>query len=281
MLIKESTLRRIIKEEARRVLREAAAAVPNVPGTSGQTTYAGWEGLSTSMTSLSQQVAQAGMATLATKIKDLAAKGRNSTSAAAALVAATVKPDGTATDAAKKEGLDQLAATLATLATGKSSLSYLSAAMTLVGGAPTVNTVDQTFTPVLRTIMKNLSQQGYRVGTIRSNLATIAATAPAPAGSAAPTPGAAPAPAAAPVASQTLVKNLSGKYVYTVVGGDTISGIASKVYNPPVPLSQKSSSIYNEIAAASKIAMNSTLVIGQILNLPLTVGGEKHRLKGF
>jgi hypothetical protein len=77
------------------------------------------------------------------------------------------------------------------------------------------------------------------------------------------------------------VKKLGNAYVYTAVAGDTISGIANKVYAPPVPLSQKSASIYDEIARASRIPTNNTLVIGQALNLPLTVGDGKYKLKGF
>jgi len=69
---------------------------------------------------------------------------------------------------------------------------------------------------------------------------------------------------------------------YTVLKGESISLIAQKKYNPPVPLSKASMDMYKKIAADNGVDQNTFVITpGQSLKLPQTLTGTTgtHTLK--
>ncbi len=133
MLIKESTLRRIIREEARRSLREETAPPAIVPGGPQDQ----WKGVSLRISSLaatfSTEVPGGGGPKLLAAVKDLIAKGNQSAYAKFVNKPATVT---NAPPTANGE-LGRLACVLAALADGKSYTDFLSAQTILMGKTTT------------------------------------------------------------------------------------------------------------------------------------------------
>ena len=62
---------------------------------------------------------------------------------------------------------------------------------------------------------------------------------------------------------------------YTVLKGESISAILKKKYNPPVPLSNASMTMYKAVAAASSVDTKTFMIQpGQTLQLPATLTGS-------
>lgn len=129
MLIKESTLRRIIREEAYRSLREETAPPAITPGGPQDQ----WKGLSLRISNFaaafSTEVPGGGGPKLLAAVKDLIAKGNQSA------YAKFVNKPATVTDAPPTANgeLGRLACVLAALADGKSYTSFLNAQTILMG----------------------------------------------------------------------------------------------------------------------------------------------------
>ena len=264
MNVSESKFRQILREEARRVLREqttSAAPAPVAPGASGAINQAQVEGWKKTANSLKNSIRQNNALNQVTKnqlmvaIDDLISKGRGANVASFVTAAAAV-PGGRD----DTEGKMKIGAVLAALM-GKQSIG--------TGGVRTVadnGHIGFGNNPGDAEILKNeiVAGVGANGFIIAGALAGLAGILPAPVAS---------VPAAGTGAGVT------GSKTYIIVAGDSISKIAAANYNPPVPLSNANMPIYTEIATASKIKVNSTLQIGQKLVLPATLSGGKYTLK--
>ena len=265
MNVSESKFRQILREEARRVLREelSPSVTSPAPATPGAVTGNAVAGQKETANRLRNTIEQNGVLNPATKtqlvnaINNLINKGRG------ANVARFVTAAGAVSSADDPEGKVKLGALLAALM-GKQSTG--SGGMRTVADNAHIGFGND---PQSADRLKNeiITANPGKMGTsIVDELVALAGLAPAPV-------------ASAPVAGARTGTGSAGSKYHTIVAGDSISKVAAANYNPPVPLSNASMPIYTEIATASGIKVNSTLQIGQKLVLPAKLSGGKYTLK--
>ena len=245
MNVSESKFRQILREEARRVLREEdnfagpkASATPAGTGATPPTEKeVSWSAVNTALGTLIQQtpsfvsaqnIIKSAQGAWAQCIKPESA---TSLRVAASIVASAGRGDSVGAQLASA----LLALTNTTLRTG----GAISAFVAVEGGPTQVDAINKLFNSVGTTLIPLMQKH-------------LSTKEPTPA----PTPTAVGAP-------------------YTVLKGESISAILKKKYNPPVPLSNASMTMYRAVATASRVD-TKTFVIqpGQVLQLPATLTGS-------
>lgn len=267
MNVSESKFRQILREEARRVLREAdvltgpgATPSPATPGAPADVAVAGQKETAKRLKNAIEQNSDLNRATkpkLVDAINELISSGRKSS------VAAFVTAAGTVSSANDPEGKVKLGALLAALM-GKQSTGdggmRIRADNDHIGFGNNPESANKLKNEI---ISANVGKMGT---SIVDDLVSLAGLTPAPA-------------APAPVAGTRTGAGGPGAKSHTIVAGDSISKIAAANYNPSVPLSNASMPIYTEIATATGIKVSDKLNIGGKLVLPATLSDGKYTLK--
>ena len=243
MNVSESKFRQILREEARRVLREidtptgqeASAPAAGTGATPQTTKEASWSAVDTALGTLIQQTPSF-------------VSAQNIIKSARGAWSQCIKPESAtslrvaASIAAKKTdtvGVQLASALLALTNEMVRSGGEIVAFAPVEGGA--------NFVDAIIAILENAGKT--LIPLMKTHLST---KEPTPA----PTPTAVGAP-------------------YTVLKGESISAILKKKYSPPVPLSNASMTMYKAVAAANNVD-TKTFVIqpGQPLQLPATLTGS-------
>jgi len=241
MNVSESKFRQILREEARRVLREQATpTAPPPAGGTGATPpnakEASWSAVDTELNTLTQQTASFAEAqNIIKSAKEAWKQCLNTTSPKSLAVV-----DAIDANASQSLGV-QLARALLNLTNTREDPA---------GGAMQNFMPFGNYAPKIEAVSKILEHAGKTlVPMMKKHFATIEPTA-------APTT---PTKVGAP---------------YTVLKGESISLIAQKKYTPSVPLSKASMDMYKKIASDNGVDQNTFVIQpGQSLQLPQTLKG--------